>query len=115
MNDKKTNLDTLKGFVDHFVKERDWSKFHNPKNISMALAIEASELMDLFKWDTEKDSKEKMSKGTSREEATDELADIMIYAIAFANRNKIDITSAIEKKMIKNKKKYPADQYKGRF
>ena len=115
MNDKKTTLYTLKDAVEHFVKERDWSQFHSPKNLSMALAIEASELMDLFKWDTEKDSKEKMSKGTSRKEATDELADIMIYAIAFANRNKIDITSAIEKKMIKNKKKYPVDQYKGRF
>ena len=81
----------------------------------MALAIEASELMDLFKWDTEKDSNEKMSKGISRQKATDELADIMIYAIAFANRNNIDITSAIEHKMIKNKRKYPVDQYKGRF
>ena len=115
MNDKKTTLDTLKGFVEHFVVERDWSQFHSPKNISMALAIEASELMDLFKWDTEKDSNEKMSKGTPRQEATDELADIMIYAIAFANRNNIDITSAIEHKMIKNKRKYPVDQYKGRF
>jgi len=115
MNDKKTTLDILKGFVEHFVSERDWSQFHSPKNISMALAIEASELMDLFKWDTEKDSNEKMSKGISRQKATDELADIMIYAIAFANRNNIDITSAIEHKMIKNKRKYPVDQYKGRF
>ena len=115
MNDKKTTLYTLKYIVEHFVKERDWSQFHSPKNISMALAIEASELMDLFKWDTEKDSKEKMSKSTSREEATDELADIMIYAIAFANRNNIDISSAVEKKIKKNEQKYPIDQYKGRF
>ena len=56
-----------------------------------------------------------MSKGTSRKEAIDELADIMIYAIAFANRNNIDISSAIEQKMIKNKKKYPVEKYKGRF
>ena len=115
MNDNKTTLDNLKSYVEHFVEERDWSQFHSPKNISMALAIEASELMDLFKWDTEKDSNEKMSKSTPRQEASDELADIMIYAIAFANRNNIDISSAIEQKMQKNEQKYPVNQYKGRF
>ena len=115
MIDKETTLDTLKNFVENFVKERDWSQFHSPKNISMALAIEASELMDIFKWDREKDSKEKMFKGISRQEAIDELADILIYAIAFANRNNIDISSAIEQKMRKNEKKYPVDKYKGHF
>ena len=52
MNDQKTTVDNLKVFVKNFVDERDWSQFHNPKNISMALAIEASELMDIFKWDS---------------------------------------------------------------
>ena len=113
--DKKNTIDTLKNFVENFVKERDWSQFHSPKNIAMALAIEASELMDIFKWDSDKDSKEKMFKGISRQEAIDELADIIIYAIAFANRNNIDISSAIEQKMKKNEKKYPVDQYKGHF
>ena len=113
--DKKNTIDTLKNFVENFVKERDWSQFHSPKNISMALAIEASELMDIFKWDTEKDSKGKMLEGISRQEAIDELADIIIYAIAFANRNNIDISSAIAQKMKKNEKKYPVDQYKGHF
>ena len=115
MSDKETTVDTLKIFVENFVKERDWSQFHSPKNISMALAIEASELMDIFKWDTGKDAKEKMFKGISRQEAIDELADIIIYAIAFANRNNIDISSAIEQKMKKNEKKYPVDRYKGHF
>ena len=115
MMDKKNTIDTLKNFVENFVKERDWSQFHSPKNISMALAIEASELMDIFKWDTEKDSKVKMSEDKSRQEAIDELADIIIYAIAFANRNNIDISSAIEQKMEKNEKKYPVDKFKGHF
>ena len=115
MIDKETSMDALKNFVENFVKERDWSQFHSPKNISMALAIEASELMDIFKWDTDKDSEEKMSKDISRQEAIDELADIIIYAIAFANRNNIDISSAIEQKMKKNEKKYPVDKFKGHF
>ena len=115
MIDKETSMDALKNFVEKFVKERDWSQFHSPKNISMALSIEASELMDIFKWDTERDSKVKMTEGISRQEAIDELADIIIYAIAFANRNNIDISSAIEQKMKKNEIKYPVDQYKGHF
>ena len=115
MIDKETSMDALKNFVENFVKERDWSQFHSPKNISMALSIEASELMDIFKWDTERDSKVKMSEGKSRQEAIDELADIIIYAIAFANRNNIDISSAIEQKMEKNEKKYPVDKFKGHF
>ena len=115
MIDKETSMDALKNFVENFIKERAWTKFHSPKNISMALAIEASELMDIFKWDTDKDSNMKMSEGITRQEAIDELADIIIYAIAFANRNNIDISSAIEQKMKKNEKKYPVDQYKGHF
>jgi len=91
MNDKKTTVDNLKVFVKDFVDERDWSQFHNPKNISMALAIEASELMDIFKWDSNDESEKKMSVDISRQDAIDELADVIIYSIAFANKNGIDI------------------------
>ena len=89
MNDKKTTIDNLKVFVKNFVDERDWSQFHNPKNISMALAIEASELMDIFKWDSNDESEKKMSVDISRQNAIDELADVIIYSIAFANKNGI--------------------------
>ena len=71
MNDKKTTVDNLKEFVKNFVDERDWSQFHNPKNISMALAIEASELMDIFKWDSNDESEKKMSVDISRQDAID--------------------------------------------
>ena len=92
MNDKKTTVDNLKVFVKDFVDERDWSQFHNPKNISMALAIEASELMDIFKWDSNDESEKKMSVDISRQDAIDELADVIIYSIAFANKNGIDLS-----------------------
>jgi len=115
MNDKKTTVDNLKEFVKDFVDERDWSQFHNPKNISMALAIEASELMDIFKWDSNDESEEKMSADISRQNAIDELADVIIYSIAFANRNGIDISDAILQKMKKNEKKYPSEKFKGHF
>ena len=81
----------------------------------MALAIEAGELMDIFKWNTTQECEDMMSEKNTRQDATDELADIMIYALAFSNRNNINISSAIEKKMIKNRKKYPTEKFKGHF
>ena len=112
--DNTTTVQDLKTVVEDFVEERDWAQFHSPKNLSMALAIEASELMDLFKWKTVEEAQEEM-KDKLLEDATDELADIMIYAIAFANRNGIDIANAVTNKTEKNKSKYPADQFKGKF
>ena len=115
MDDKETTILELKNFVEDFVQEREWSQFHNAKNLSMALTIEAGELMDIFKWNTPGECESMMSEKNTRQEATDELADIMIYAIAFANRNNINISNAIDQKMIKNRIKYPADKYRGHF
>ena len=112
--DNTTTVQDLKTVVEDFVEERDWAQFHSPKNLSMALAIEASELMDLFKWKTVEEAQEEM-KDKLLEDATDELADIMIYAIAFANRNGIDIAKAVISKTEKNKAKYPAAMFKGKF
>ena len=115
MDDTNTTITDLKTFVEDFVQERDWSQFHNAKNLSMALAIEAGELMDIFKWNTPAECNTMMSEESSRQEAVDELADVLIYAIAFANRNDINISNAINQKMVKNRKKYPADIFKGHF
>ena len=115
MNDSNTTITELKNIVEGFVNERDWSQFHNPKNLSMALAIEAGELMDIFKWNSTQECEDMMSEKNTRQDATDELADIMIYALAFSNRYNINISSAIEKKMIKNRKKYPTEKFKGHF
>ena len=112
--DNMTTVQDLKTVVEDFVEERNWAQFHSPKNLSMALAIEASELMDLFKWKTVEEAQEEM-KDKLLEDATDELADIMIYSIAFANRYGIDIAKAVTSKTEKNKVKYPADKFKGRF
>ena len=112
--DNTTTVQDLKTVVEDFVEERDWAQFHSPKNLSMALAVEASELMDLFKWKTVEEAQEEM-KDKLLEDATDELADIMIYSIAFANRNGIDIAKAVISKTEKNKAKYPAAMFKGKF
>ena len=115
MEDNKTTITDLKKIVDSFVDERDWKKFHSPKNLAMALSVEASELMELFQWLNLEQAKNVMKSGEIREEALDEIADIFIYVLAFCNTNEIDISDALINKMKKNEKKYPSDQFNGHF
>ena len=115
MEDNKTTIADLKKIVDLFVNERDWKKFHSPKNLAMALSVEVSELMELFQWLDLEQTKKVMESGKIREDALDEIADIFIYLLAFCNTNKIDISEALINKMKKNAKKYPADKYNGHF
>lgn len=110
--DGETTIQQLKQKVEEFVQERNWAEFHDPKNLSMALAIEAAELMELFQWKTNHKSTTAMNREGISNAAKDELADIITYALAFANRNNIDITDAINQKIIKNRDKYPIDKYK---
>ena len=115
MSDKQTTISQLKSLIDSFVDERDWKQFHSPKNLSMSISIESSELMELFQWLSLEEAKEVMKAGDIRDNAIDEIADVLIYAIAFCIRNNIDISGAIKQKMEKNAKKYPAEKFKGRF
>ena len=115
MNDNNTVINDLKKTVKNFVEEREWKQFHTPKNLSMSVAIESAELMELFQWLSRKESIKAMSSGKLRKNAIDEIADIFIYLIAFCNENNIDIKQAIDQKMKKNKKKYPVNIFKGQF
>ena len=113
--DHTTTLSELKNLVEEFVKERDWAQFHGPKNLSMGLAVEAAELMDLFKWYTDPEAARIMRQAKTKRAAGDEIADIVIYCLAFANRNGIDVSRAVKRKIDKNHKKYPVSKFKGRF
>ena len=115
MLDKKLTLKDLKSKVENFVNERDWEQFHDPKNLAMSISIEAAELMEIFQWSSNDESSQKMDTKDSRIHAIEEVADILIYIIAFCNRNNIDISEAILNKLKKNKKKYPKDKFKGKY
>tara|TARA_B100000700_G_C14895706_1_gene784905 strand:+ start:251 stop:601 length:351 start_codon:yes stop_codon:yes gene_type:complete len=116
MSDKVTTIEELKILVESFVAERDWGKFHSPKNLAMSISIEASELMEIFQW-LDNDEAKNVAKNNpeKRAEVLDEISDIVIYAIAFCNRNDIDLSDAIKKKMKKNRKKYPSSIFKGKL
>jgi NTP pyrophosphatase (non-canonical NTP hydrolase) len=107
--DSQTTLQELKDTVQAFVRERDWERFHSPKNLSMALAAEAAELMEHFLWDTLEQSHEK----AQSEDVADELADILLYLLEFANMTEIDISEAVAAKVKKNAVKYPVAKARG--
>ena len=114
-NDKKTNIQDLKEVIKKFRDDRDWQKFHNPKDIAEAISIEASELLQLFLWKNKEEIKEKMEFNAGFfEEIKKELADVVIFCINFANTTGIDITEAVLKKINNNNEKYSIDKSKGR-
>jgi dCTP diphosphatase len=113
--DAITTVAELRQLVADFVAERDWSQFHSPKNVSMALAIEAAELMEHFQWLTTEDSRKLSDDPEKLAEVADELADVVGYSFALANELGIDLATAIRAKMIKNAQKYPAQEFRGRY
>jgi NTP pyrophosphatase (non-canonical NTP hydrolase) len=114
-SDRDARLADLKARVLAFAHERDWEQFHSPKNLSMALAAEAAELMENFLWLTPEESRAAAGPEAKRRAAIeDELADVVIYALQFANQTGIDLTAAITAKMAQNAQKYPVEKARGR-
>lgn len=95
-----------------FAAERDWDQYHSPKNLSVALAVEAAELMEIFQWVTPEESRNIFENPSKHDELKAELADVLIYALRLADVASIDLESAIEEKIQTNSEKYPPDQTK---
>jgi NTP pyrophosphatase (non-canonical NTP hydrolase) len=114
-SDATTTIAELRQLIADFVAERDWSQFHSPKNVSMALAIEAAELMEHFQWLTTDASRRLVDDPQKLAEIGEELADVIGYSFALANELGIDVSAAIRAKMIKNARKYPTDEFRGRY
>lgn len=114
-NDHATTVAELRQLVREFVSERDWDQFHNPKNLSMSLAIEAAELMEHFQWLTNQEAKDMLMSPIAVADVGEELADIICYALALANVLNLDLSQTVLAKMQKNRLKYPAEKYQGKF
>lgn len=111
--DKDTKIDELKSKVQSFCEARDWDQFHNPKDLAIMLITEASELLEIFRYKNEEEVKEIMN-GKKRIEVEEEVADVMFGLLRFAQMNDIDISSALNDKLVKNEKKYPAELVRGK-
>jgi NTP pyrophosphatase (non-canonical NTP hydrolase) len=105
------DFDRIRKQVRQFVVERDWDQFHSPKNLSMALIVEAAELVEHFQWLTEEQSSTLPPEKLAEVEL--ELADIQVYLISLAEKLKLDLVAAVDKKLALNAAKYPADMVRG--
>ena len=106
-----SKLEKIKMRLRQFADERDWDQFHSPKNLAMALIVEAAELVEHFQWLSEKQSRKLPADKLA--EVEQEIADIQIYLIRLADKLGIDMEKAVNAKIELNEKKYPADKVRG--
>ena len=105
-------LQELKLQIDRFSADRDWGQFHTPKNLAMALSVEAAELLEIFQW--EDGSSGMTGFSTSKREAVEnEVADVFVYLLRFCSVASIDLLAATNRKLQENAKKYPVELSKG--
>lgn len=115
MSDETETVAGLRQAVQAFVDERDWRKFHTPKNLAMSLAIETAELMEHFQWLDVAESIAHARNPAHREQIADEIADVCCYLLSLVNAINLDLSDAVRAKLEKNARKYPVEQCRGRF
>ena len=109
--DAQTTINDLKEIVKKFTEARLWTQFHSPKTLTQAVSIEASELMELFLWANNEDSKLILEQ--KRAEVESEMADVFWYLLQLSWQYDIDLSDALKNKMVINEKKYPVEKAKG--
>lgn len=112
MSKNTDSLETLRRRLEEFAAERDWDQFHNPKNLAMALAGEAGELLEHFQWLTFEQAANLPQQ--AREEVALECADVFLFLLRLTDKLGIDLTAAAAKKLVLNAKKYPVQKARGR-
>ena len=115
MSDQTTTVGQLRELIRSFVAERQWEQFHDPKNLAASIAIETAELMEHFQWLRSDQLDELRHDPRQMADIREEVADITAFLLSFANAMDIDIADALRAKMVKNTRKYPAKEYRGRF
>lgn len=100
-----SDIEEITKSILQFRDERDWAQFHNPKDLSLAISIEASELLELFLW--------KLADDAKPEKVKEELADVFIFSLLLAEKYGFDVKQIIKDKIEKNRQKYPAEKAKG--
>ena len=96
-----------------FAAERDWDQFHTPKNLATSISVEAAELLELFQWSRGQKGWDEVTDPSIRARVEDELADILLYLIRFADKAGIDLAAIAERKIALNAEKYPPERFRG--
>lgn len=108
---EQDGLEALRERLRTFVQERDWEQFHSPKNLAMAMIVEAAELVEHFQWMTEQESRELSAE--KREQVAHEIADTFVYLLRLSDVLGIDLIAAANAKIDLNAQKYPAEKVRG--
>ena len=96
-----------------FAADRDWDQFHTPKNLATSLAVEAAELLELFQWSRGQKDWDELSDPSIRTKVENELADVLLVIIRFADKADIDLEAIAERKIALNAAKYPPEKFRG--
>ena len=108
------DLTAIQQRLAQFAAVRDWEQFHSPKNLAAALAVEAAELLEIFQWMTEDESRQLSASDAALQKARFELADVQLYLLRLADQLNVDLEQAINEKIVINEAKYPVGKSKGR-
>lgn len=111
--DSKTNIQELKEKVKKFCEDRDWDQYHNPKDLAIGIITESSELLDIFRFKSEKEIEEMFHIKEKREKISEEMADVFYFLLRLAQKYNIDLSNELNKKLEQNHKKYPIEKAKG--
>ena len=112
--DDHTTLADLRRRIAEFIAARDWEQFHTPKNLSASIAIEAAELLEHFQWLTDEQAEAALQDKEKLAAVTDEMADVVIYALSLANALDVDVSEAVLGKLERNEGRFPAEEWRGR-
>ena len=111
--DDKVVLQELKNKIKKHCEDRDWDQFHNAKDLAIGVSTEAAELLEHFRFKSEKEVEELFKDLKKKEEISDEIIDVIWFAFRLAQKYNIDISEAFDKKLSKSEKKYPIEKSKG--
>jgi NTP pyrophosphatase (non-canonical NTP hydrolase) len=110
---KNIDLKKLNQDIEQFIQDRDWDQFHSVKNLTMALNVESSELMEIFQWISEEKSNQIKDDPKVLSKVEDEVADVFVYLMRIMSKSGIDLETAVRNKMKKNADKYPVELARG--
>lgn len=111
--DRDTKIEDLKDLLRQFCEEREWDQFHSIKDLAIGAVTESSELLEIFRFQSEEQISSLLSQASTREMVADELADVFFFVLRIAQKYQFDLSESFRRKMQKNAQKYPVEKARG--
>lgn len=111
--DNDTTVEEMKRKIQKFCEDRDWDQFHTAKDLAIAIITESSELLEKFRFKSDKEIEQMLQSADNREGISEELADVLYFVLRFAQRYDFDLATELDRKLQKNQKRYPLEKARG--